>query len=788
MVILQVTLSRILVQMFGPRRHRSQLAEGPGSRPPTRSARLAWTRAPARRARRPRSGTRRLGRRRRTRSRPDALPAGAAVGRLGARDRARRSARAATSGASACSPRRAGRPTPARGGTSARSCSPAPPDRTSLTDSGVALPAVRRAGRRARRGQRRSRCTSPTAARSSRAGSAGRRSRVSVGANGDERYGSCRRAARRAAKLADGWLPILETRYVDGARRPLPARSRSRRAAARRGLTSFVRLTADTSAAARRRARDRALPRRGRSRVPVRGSRAPSPSRGRSATQRAGLGDDAPSYDAARAAASSRYWQTPARRGDDRRRARAAASLDAARALLVQDLLLTWRYSIGNAVRAVLVPRGRRRRAGARRAGLRGRRARDPAHLAHAARDAAYPNWKMGEKLLGVATHFRLFRDRAVPRARDARAARLRRDARPPDRREPDGPARPRALLVRHPRPGLRAALAGRRLGRAARDGRRVGADRPGRARRDAAARSPRRLERRPAPGRARVAAPAARRLAASSRFGCSTTRQPYDSLSRRARAATGTSSCPTRSRRGSSRRSRRRRRLALHAAARLAPARARPRRRVRAVRPRRAVPRLGHRPGLRHQRLALPRRPRRGRPARAEPLRPARCRDDARHVRRRRGRERGAACPARASARCTCRRTAPPTRRSSRRCGCCSCTRRRDARARLLDAARVARRRQAHRRRRTRRPASGRSRSRSRRTTRSADVTVDASRPRDAAHADAAPAPPGRQAHRVRHARRPAVPQFRREHRHDRSLRPHRHAAPPGSLSASVA
>ena len=111
-----------------------------------------------------------------------------------------------------------GGPTYDRAAGSSRRCSsPAararlpsrPPASTTCPSRSLAAP----------RAPSRSRSTSPTAARSCRADggpSAHRRPAAR------ERYGSC--LARLATpRLADGWLPILQTRYVDAAGRPLPA-------------------------------------------------------------------------------------------------------------------------------------------------------------------------------------------------------------------------------------------------------------------------------------------------------------------------------------------------------------------------------------------------------------------------------------------------------------------------------------------------------------------------------------------------------------------------------------
>src|SRR5262249_57007556 len=71
----------------------------------------------------------------------------------------------------------------------------------------------------------------------------GRSLDIFVGPSGRERFGSCLTRAGQAS-LADGWLPILETSYVDAA----GARYRQESFAARvpgGRLASFVRLTVD---------------------------------------------------------------------------------------------------------------------------------------------------------------------------------------------------------------------------------------------------------------------------------------------------------------------------------------------------------------------------------------------------------------------------------------------------------------------------------------------------------------------------------------------------------------
>jgi hypothetical protein len=84
--------------------------------------------------------------------------------------------------------------------------------------------------------------------------------------------------------------------------------------------------------------------------------------------------------------------------------------LDATRNLLIQNLGLTWRYSVGNAYERFSFPEGvdvaqvmaAYGLADVSAAILRTSLSRRP---------RPYPNWKMGQKLVGSALHYRLFRD-----------------------------------------------------------------------------------------------------------------------------------------------------------------------------------------------------------------------------------------------------------------------------------------------------------------------------------------------------------------------------------------
>jgi hypothetical protein len=229
---------------------------------------------------------------------------------------------------------------------------------------------------------------------------------ISVGAAGTERYGSCR--PRLRARLAHQGLPILVTDYSDGAGVRYRQQSFAALAGSPRRLTSFVRVTAETSVSNGARI---ALRTRGGAVV-----RAVPPSS--SATVHAAwrLGTprpvavDADAYDAALGGVV-RYWERRLGEGMAVEVPEPRVA-EAVRALRVQNLLLTWRYSIGNQYEQFSFPEGvdvaqvmgEQGYAGVARAILRTSLTRP---------DAPYPNWKMGEKLLGSATHYRLFHDRA---------------------------------------------------------------------------------------------------------------------------------------------------------------------------------------------------------------------------------------------------------------------------------------------------------------------------------------------------------------------------------------
>ncbi|HSC91642.1 MAG TPA: hypothetical protein VLB86_08320 [Gaiellaceae bacterium] len=266
----------------------------------------------------------------------------------------------------------------------------------------------------------------------------GRSLTVHVGRVGRERYGSCR-SRLGTARLASGWLPILATRYVDAAGVRYRQESFAAGIAQTPGLVSFVRLTADARAA-RADARIRFTP--SVTGIAARGNRlvrgtavhllfssggrldrssvAYRVPRGAIRTAYAAwltqpgpvepLTLNASTYGAARRSVDA-YWRGRLAEGaridvPERR------VLDAIRGLLVQNLTLTWRYSIGNPYEEFSFPEGidvaqvmgEHGFAAVERAILRTSLTRRP---------TPYPNWKRGEKLVGHAAHYRRFRDRA---------------------------------------------------------------------------------------------------------------------------------------------------------------------------------------------------------------------------------------------------------------------------------------------------------------------------------------------------------------------------------------
>jgi hypothetical protein len=267
---------------------------------------------------------------------------------------------------------------------------------------------------------------------------AGSRLAIGVGPNGDERYGSC--VARLGPPaLAGGYLPILETRYVDALGVRYQEESFVARIAETATPVSFVRLLVDS-----------------------RGARSPvlvrfTPSIAGLAAAGGALARNVETYmffsaggtftgsgltyaiPAASQATLYVAWLVhpspslplalgPARYGEARRavigywQRRLAGGvpfvvpeprvLDAERSLLIQNLIMGWRYSVGNPYEEFEYPESLD---AVGVMGEYGYGALERATLATSLADplALYPNWEMGTKLLDAARYFDLSGDRA---------------------------------------------------------------------------------------------------------------------------------------------------------------------------------------------------------------------------------------------------------------------------------------------------------------------------------------------------------------------------------------
>jgi len=255
----------------------------------------------------------------------------------------------------------------------------------------------------------------------------GRRLTVFVGAKGQERYGSCL-SRLGFARLADGHLPILTTSYTDGARVRYRQESFAAQTSETGSLVSFVRLDIDAARARRKVVQLRLTTSVPRLRSLLAFSSGGSAKRSaltyriRRGTKRTiylawinypgrrGIRVDAARYETARRAVSA-YWRKRLTEGTQivvpERRVN-----DAYRNLLVQNLLLTWRYSIGNPYEQFSFPEGVDV---AEVMGELGYAAvsRSVLRTSLTRKDTPYPNWKMGKRLVGSALHYRLTRDRA---------------------------------------------------------------------------------------------------------------------------------------------------------------------------------------------------------------------------------------------------------------------------------------------------------------------------------------------------------------------------------------
>ena len=255
----------------------------------------------------------------------------------------------------------------------------------------------------------------------------GRRLTVFVGAKGRERYGSCL-ARLGAARLASGYQPIMTTTYTDASRVRYRQESFAAQASETGSLVSFIRLDIDARGASAKAVQLRLKPSVRQLRRALAFSRGGTVKRNvltyriKRGTRRTvylawinypgrrTLAVDAGRYDRARRAVAA-YWNGRLREGTEITVPEPRVN-DAYRNLLIQNLLLTWRYSIGNPYEQFSFPEGVDVAEVMGELGYAGV-ARSIMRTSLTRKDVPYPNWKMGKRLVGSALHYRLTRDRA---------------------------------------------------------------------------------------------------------------------------------------------------------------------------------------------------------------------------------------------------------------------------------------------------------------------------------------------------------------------------------------
>jgi hypothetical protein len=268
--------------------------------------------------------------------------------------------------------------------------------------------------------------------------------RISVGPGAHERYGSCL-ARLSTPQLLAGYLPVLETRYVDRAGVRYTQESFAARIGATRSLMSFVRVTADatharrpvkigfsTSARHLTAAGDGTLARGTNTHLfvsdgaRVRGSTVTYdvPPGTQQTAYVAWLLDPGPttpftldddSYVVARQKLVA-FWTSKLAAGATFEVPEPRVQ-NALRSLLIQNLELAWRYSAGNGYHSKVFTPELVDSAGVM--GEYGFQDLDWAILNVASwrKLTLTANWRMGERLLGTARYYGLFHDRAYVNA-----------------------------------------------------------------------------------------------------------------------------------------------------------------------------------------------------------------------------------------------------------------------------------------------------------------------------------------------------------------------------------
>jgi hypothetical protein len=266
----------------------------------------------------------------------------------------------------------------------------------------------------------------------------GRSLDVLVGRAGRERYGSCL-SRLDGPRLAEGWLPVLRTRYRDAAGVRYEQESFAAPGQRSGRVLSFVRITADARGARAGatlvlRPSGGRLHRVGgelrRGGVPELAFTAGARSDGRSVRYAVARGGTRTAFAVWRSSARPAPLPEPGEAAHAAARAELAAYwrrrlaegatieiperrvMDALRGLLVQNLTLTWRYSVGNPYEQFSFPEGtdvarvlgELGHGDVERAILQTSLTRPP---------QPYANWKRGQKLVAAADYHRRFRDRA---------------------------------------------------------------------------------------------------------------------------------------------------------------------------------------------------------------------------------------------------------------------------------------------------------------------------------------------------------------------------------------
>ena len=249
----------------------------------------------------------------------------------------------------------------------------------------------------------------------------GPRLSVFVGRYGLERYGSC--LSRLApAKLAQGYLPVLQTKYVDRAGTRYLQESFSVRGLGTGSLVSFVRLTIEAGSArgavvrfvtrrpttARARKAQGAVHSSVRYRVAAGESRTvyagwiPDSTGGRTVPL------DERAYEIGRERVVQ-FWE--ARLGQTTFDVPERVVENAQRSLIVQDLGLTWRYSVGNQYQEFSFAEALDVAEVLAEYGL-GDVTKEILRTGLGRLAATRSNWRMGEKLAATAHYYRLTGDR----------------------------------------------------------------------------------------------------------------------------------------------------------------------------------------------------------------------------------------------------------------------------------------------------------------------------------------------------------------------------------------